>query len=55
MPKISSLSLEITVMLIIKLIIIYILWYCCFSHPIDKTLTSGAISTHLFNSNAGQS
>lgn len=53
--KLNPLSYEIIGMFIIKLLIIYGLWFICFSHPIDKSLTPDNIAVHIFNLNKGKS
>ncbi|CAN5435457.1 hypothetical protein BH10PSE19_BH10PSE19_23170 [soil metagenome] len=47
MPKHHSLSREILLVIIIKLILLSVLWACCFSHPIAKHLSAADISNHL--------
>jgi hypothetical protein len=32
----SRLAIEITVILLVKVILLYLLWWACFSHPIAK-------------------
>lgn len=39
---------EITIILCLKLVAIFILWKCCFSHPIDHTLTTQDIAARFF-------
>lgn len=50
MFKRLSLPQEILLMLIIKLSLLYLIWFLFFSHPIDKKLTAPDLSSHLFNS-----
>jgi hypothetical protein len=47
MLKRWRLSREIILMMIVKLALIYSLYFLCFSHPIDKTLSSTDIAAHL--------
>jgi hypothetical protein len=49
MKKLSSLQIDILTVLFIKLTLIFVLWWFCFSHPIDKQLNSEKIAQHLFN------
>lgn len=41
------LSHEIILMMIVKLAIIYVIYSLCFSHPIDKSLTSADMAQHF--------
>jgi hypothetical protein len=45
---------DIILSLIIKLSLISLIWWLCFSHPLDKNLQPNTISTHLFNTNINQ-
>ena len=45
--KKHTLKFEISGVLVVKLIAIYLLWLICFSHPLDKLLTSQSVSQHL--------
>jgi hypothetical protein len=49
MLKRFSLRQEIILVVLIKLILLYFLWALCFSHPIDKTLSSADINSHLLS------
>lgn len=54
-PRKYSLRIEITLMLVVKLALLYLLWFFCFSHPIDKSLKSHHISEHIFGYSGGDS
>lgn len=43
----TSLRKEITIILIIKLMLLTLLWYVCFSHPTAKQLDTQALGQHL--------
>lgn len=47
MSKPKLLFREIVLALAIKLVLLYGLWFLCFSHPIDKQLTPMTVSDHL--------
>lgn len=49
MPKRHSLSREILLVMLIKLILLFLLWFYCFSHPIAKHLSATDINDHLLN------
>ena len=40
----SSLAREITIILVVKFVLILLLWFAFFRHPIDKTLDAAAVS-----------
>ena len=44
------LAIDITIMLVLKLIVIYGLWYAFFSQPLDDHLTSHAVGSAMFGS-----
>ncbi len=41
---------EILFVFVLKCILLFCLWFFCFSHPIDKTLAPSDIANHLFHS-----
>lgn len=47
MSKRKLLFREIVLALAIKLVLLYGLWFFCFSHPVDKQLSPIAVSNHL--------
>lgn len=47
MLKRLSLRQEILLILAIKLILLFILWIACFSHPLDENLKPTDIRSHL--------
>jgi hypothetical protein len=49
--KQRSYKRDIILSLIIKLTLLSLIWWLCFSHPLDKNLEPNTISTHLFNAN----
>ncbi len=46
-PKKNQLRIEIALVIAIKLILLTLLWYICFSHPIADKLNANAVSDHL--------
>ncbi len=50
-----SLWSEIFLLVTIKLILLSTLWTFCFSHPLDKTLSSTDVATHLTQINSNLS
>lgn len=40
---------EVIFCLIIKIVLLYIIWRVCFSHPIDKTLVSSNVGQHILS------
>ncbi len=51
----DRLAVDITVTLVIKLILIYVLWYAFFSEPIDEHLTGQTVGDVLFGPLSGSS
>lgn len=45
----SRYSKEITLILLVKVLVLFILWKLCFSQPIEPTLTAESISKHLLS------
>jgi hypothetical protein len=45
----SRLAIEITVILIAKVILLYLLWWACFSHPIAKQDRQAAVTRIIMN------
>lgn len=43
---------EIIGIVALKIVVLYILWNVCFSHPLDKTLISSDIASHLLKINS---
>lgn len=43
-----SLRKEIALVIIIKLILIFIIWFTCFSNPISDRLTTESMQKHIF-------
>lgn len=43
---------EITLLLLIKLILLFILWKTCFAHPIEEHLTNQDVATHILTPHA---
>lgn len=39
---------EISHLLLVKLLGLFVLWYLCFSHPVKHNLTTGKIAQHIF-------
>ncbi len=48
----TPLKKEITIILIIKLMLLTLLWYVCFSHPVAPQLNIQALGQHLLSDNA---
>jgi hypothetical protein len=46
------LAWEITITLVLKLVIIYLIWLAFFSRPLDEHLTAPAVGTALFGTPA---
>lgn len=50
MKKIKlALSKEIGLALLFKVLFILGLWWCCFSHPLQKSITPAVMQQHLMN------
>ncbi|ABS77132.2 hypothetical protein CBUD_1083 [Coxiella burnetii Dugway 5J108-111] len=45
----SSLRKEITIVIILKLFVLALIWYFCFSDPLSKHLTSRLMQQHILN------
>lgn len=45
----SRLAIEITVILIAKVFLLYLLWWVCFSHPIAKQDRQAAVTRIIMN------
>ncbi len=48
----NPLAREITVVLLVKLLLIFGLWYAFFSHPIERQLTDRGVSAVILGQNA---
>ena len=48
----NSLRREITIVLVIKTILLFALWYLFFSHPDDRALNAGQVSQALIESSS---
>jgi hypothetical protein len=48
MSKGLSLSRELLLTLTLKLLILYAIWWLCFSHPLEKHLIPADMVSHLF-------
>lgn len=48
-----TLHKEITIVVIVKLIAIFILWYFCFSHPVKDHLTTRVMQQHMSGKHDG--
>lgn len=46
----KSLSKEVTLTLALKLLLLYLLWYVCFSHPVTKQLKADQFVEHIVGS-----
>ena len=51
----NPLAKEITVALVVKLLLIFGLWYAFFSHPIDQMLTDSGVSAVILGHGADAS
>lgn len=51
MQKRYSLWQEISVVLLVKMALIFAIWWLFFSNPVDKNLQPSDIGSHLFKSN----
>jgi len=51
----NPLAKEITVALLIKLVVIFGLWYAFFSHPVDRNLTDRGVSAVILGHGADAS
>ncbi len=47
----TPLKKEITIILIIKMMLLTVLWYVCFSHPVAPQINSQVLSQHLLSDN----
>ncbi|MDF1653809.1 MAG: hypothetical protein P1U34_01755 [Coxiellaceae bacterium] len=45
--KPSALRKEITLAIIVKMILIFLIWYFCFSNPVSKHLTDAKFAAHM--------
>lgn len=50
----KSLSKEVTLTLIVKLILLYLLWLACFSHPVSKTLNTQRLAKWLVGTDSAR-
>lgn len=46
----NALKKEIVGILVTKLLLLFILWYVCFSHPIAKKIDTGKLAERLIGS-----
>jgi hypothetical protein len=57
MFKKTKLSHDITKLLVLKALLVWLIWYICFSHPLDnhdeKAMTQATIS-HFFNASTNK-
>jgi len=49
MQKRLSISKEIILVLVIKIILLFFIWFFCFSHPPDKRAMPAHTALHVFN------
>lgn len=42
---------EVSVVIVLKVMFIWGLWYICFSHPVKDQLTSARLGQHFFHTN----
>jgi len=47
--KSGRLAIEISIVLVIKIILLWLLWALCFSHPIAKDARQLAVTRMIFN------
>ncbi len=49
------LKLEITLVIIVKLFLIFLIWYICFSNPVERHLNPLRMSEHFIGQQTHQS
>lgn len=50
--KTKSIQYEIFIILTVKIILLFLLWFTCFSHPFNKQHMPNQIATHLLHSHS---
>lgn len=48
MSKSKKISKEISIVIAVKVILIYILWQICFAHPLQDELTAKRMRQHIY-------
>lgn len=46
----KALSKEVAGTLLLKVLLLYLLWYVCFSHPVSKQIGTDQLAERLLNS-----